>query len=335
MWTVGPLDEWGTFVDKSRINHPDIICHTNASPVPGITRVAAGNDVTVKFNLWPEGHPGPILSYLARCDGPCSEADKTQLEWFKISEEGMYEDSKSPVNGQYLAGRWATTAFLERGKQSSIKMPMVAPGNYLFRYEIISLHQADQPTNPGAQFYPFCINLEITGSGTARPSGIKGTELYKATDPGFNVNVFNPMGSYPMPGPKLFTGGSEDTSASATSSSVSSSSASVTSELRAFGTVEPSSTFPSEASSSSVVSPAEVSSLSSTTSTSSTSSSSSTTSSTTSSSVGGGAYNKISSPSSSEQVSSTLSLCQPKLPSIFGGFMDSTWNMILLIPAWD
>lgn len=42
----------------------------------------------------------------------------------------------------------------------------------------------------GAQLYPFCINLEITGSGTDVPAGTLGTALYTDTDPGILINIY-------------------------------------------------------------------------------------------------------------------------------------------------
>lgn len=74
----------------------------------------------------------------------------------------------------------------------------------MLRHEIIALHGA--ATLNGAQNYPQCINIEITGSGTAAPTGTLGTALYKNTDPGVHLNPYVTLTSYAMPGPALFTG---------------------------------------------------------------------------------------------------------------------------------
>lgn len=203
VWIVGPLKEWGTFVPYTSVNSPDIICHVAARPGPGTLRIAAGEDLTITWNMWPKGHPGFIMNYLANCNGPCKDAKKEDLEWFKISEGGMIPGS--PPAGEPRSERYVTDDLVDQGNSSSVKIPNVVPGFYALRHELIALHQTDTKDRSdfGAQFYPYCISLEITGSGTARPAGIRGTELYNADEPGFNVNVYLPVKNLTIPGPPL------------------------------------------------------------------------------------------------------------------------------------
>ncbi|RBA13276.1 hypothetical protein FPRO05_13703 [Fusarium proliferatum] len=56
----------------------------------------------------------------------------------------------------------------------------------------------------GAQNYPQCLNIEITGSGTAKPEGVLGTKLYTPTDPGIYFNPYTTLKNYTIPGPPLF-----------------------------------------------------------------------------------------------------------------------------------
>ncbi|KAI9882076.1 MAG: hypothetical protein M1823_006181 [Watsoniomyces obsoletus] len=219
VWKAGPLGEWGTFVGKDKISHPDIICHVNAQPVPTHTVVNAGEDVKIHFDIWTQTfHNGPILVYLGDCGGPCSSAKKTEISWVKIFEEGMLEDSKSPVDGKYIPGKWATDKFVERGNSSSIKIPEnLAQGYYLLRFEMIPLHAANRGE---PQFYPYCINLEVKGSGTTKiTGGTKGTELYNMDMPGLKANIYIPIGSYQIPGPKLWDGSSSSSSSGGSGSS--------------------------------------------------------------------------------------------------------------------
>ncbi|KAM0814621.1 hypothetical protein AB5N19_00411 [Seiridium cardinale] len=89
----------------------------------------------------------------------------------------------------------------------------VTPGNYVLRHEIIALHGANQPN--GAQAYPQCFNLEITGSGADTPSVIPGTQLYNSVDPGILYNLYTtPQPSYTVPGPPLVAGASSSVSQS-------------------------------------------------------------------------------------------------------------------------
>lgn len=87
----------------------------------------------------------------------------------------------------------------------STTIPNLVKGNYVLRHEIIALHGAASLN--GAQNYPQCINIEITGSGTADPPGVLGTDLYSNKDAGILVNPYFPkLTNYSMPGPALFTG---------------------------------------------------------------------------------------------------------------------------------
>lgn len=74
------------------------------------------------------------------------------------------------------------------------------------RHETIALHTA--ASVDGAQDYPFCFNLAITGSGTdALSTGTLGEALYKETDPGFVYDIYaSPLATYVIPGPAMYSG---------------------------------------------------------------------------------------------------------------------------------
>jgi lytic cellulose monooxygenase (C1-hydroxylating) len=90
----------------------------------------------------------------------------------------------------------------------TVKIPSdITPGNYVLRHETIALHQAQ--TVGGAQNYPQCINLQISGSGTANPDGVLGTQLYKPSDAGIVFNLYttySDTAAYTVPGPTLYSG---------------------------------------------------------------------------------------------------------------------------------
>jgi hypothetical protein len=92
---------------------------------------------------------------------------------------------------------------MRNGNTWKVTIPSdIAPGNYVLRHEIIALHGAGSPN--GAQLYPQCINFEVSGGGSARPSGTVGTSLYRANDPGILFNIYGNPTSYPIPGPRLY-----------------------------------------------------------------------------------------------------------------------------------
>ncbi|KAL4996967.1 glycoside hydrolase [Aspergillus recurvatus] len=190
---------------------PDIICHLDATNGEGSIPVTAGDTIHLQWTIWPDTHHGPVLDYLANCGTSCQTADKTTLEFFKISEVGLIDDSSVP-------GYWATDELIENNSAWLVKIPeSIAPGNYVLRHEIIALHSAH--TEGGAQNYMQCINLQVSGSGSAQPEGILGTELYTSTDPGILVDIYNPL-TYIIPGPSMIAGASavaQSTSAITTS----------------------------------------------------------------------------------------------------------------------
>jgi cellulase len=166
------------------------------------------------WNTWPESHHGPVIDYVASCNGDCSTVDKTTLEFVKIAESGLISDTTSP-------GTWASDNLIANNNSWAITIPStLAPGNYVLRHEIIALHSAG--SSDGAQNYPQCINLEVTGSGTESPAGTLGESLYTETDAGILVNIYTTGLDYTIPGPTLWSGGSSGT---ATAASVASSTA--------------------------------------------------------------------------------------------------------------
>ncbi|KAI9644402.1 hypothetical protein NHQ30_007759 [Ciborinia camelliae] len=204
---------------------PDIICAQNATNAALSASIAAGDTIDFQWTTWPSSHHGPVLTYLANCNGDCSTVDKTKLEFFKIDAVGLIDDSSVP-------GTWASDKLIANNNTWTSTIPAdLAAGKYVVRHEIIALHGAEAAD--GAQNYPQCINLEITGSGSLAPSGTLGEKLYTPTDAGILVNIYAAL-SYVIPGPAMYnaTGaatGSASATASATSvASIASTSAPVT-----------------------------------------------------------------------------------------------------------
>ncbi|KAH0285605.1 putative endoglucanase, partial [Aureobasidium sp. EXF-3399] len=200
---------------------PDMICHAGAGNAALAAPVNGGDTVTFNWDTWPTSHHGPVITYLAKCDGDCADADKASLKWFKIDAVGI-------VSGDSNTGTWASDKLIANQFKWDVKIPdSIASGNYVARHEIIALHSANNVG--GAQNYPQCINLEVKSSGSDVPEGVVGTELYTAQDKGIFVNIYYPgfqADEYDMPGPALYTGGSGSGSAPASSAAASSAPAS-------------------------------------------------------------------------------------------------------------
>lgn len=92
---------------------------------------------------------------------------------------------------EILAKFWEQTPLMKAGNAgSAYTIPeCLAPGFYLVRHEIIALHAAF--AYPGAQFYPGCHQLEVTGSGTTEPSDLVGFPgAYSPTDAGITYDAY-------------------------------------------------------------------------------------------------------------------------------------------------
>ena len=196
-WSTQQTDNG--FIAPSAFGSADIICHKSATNAGGHAVVAAGDKVFLQWDTWPESHHGPVIDYLASCgDAGCETVDKTSLEFFKIDEVGLIDGSVAP-------GTWGSDQLIANNNSWMVEIPpTVAPGFYVLRHEIIALHSAENAD--GAQNYPQCFNLQVTGGGSDTPAGTVGTALYGASDPGILVNIYQALSSYAVPGPALYTG---------------------------------------------------------------------------------------------------------------------------------
>ncbi|POS75413.1 endoglucanase [Diaporthe helianthi] len=195
-WTASDTDNG--FVAPDAYASGDIICHKSAKNAQGYATAKAGDTIEVYWNTWPSSHKGPVLDYLAKCPGnDCTTADKTALEFFKIDAVGLVSAS---------ADTWAADQLISNNNSWVLQIPStLASGNYVLRHEIIALHSAESAD--GAQNYPQCFNLAITGTGDLEPSGTLGEALYKQSDAGIVVNIYNSLTSYEIPGPAQIAAG--------------------------------------------------------------------------------------------------------------------------------
>ncbi|KAI1372788.1 carbohydrate-binding module family 1 protein [Hypoxylon crocopeplum] len=198
-WATSQTDNG--FVEPNSFASADIICHKSATAAGGHAQVKAGDSISISWDTWPESHKGPMIDYLAACDGSCETVNKEVLEFFKIDEVGLID----PDGAQN--GFWGSDELIQNNNTWLVQIPAnIKAGNYVLRHETIALHSAGQ-TN-GAQAYPQCFNLEIIGDGTDVPAGTLGTKLYTPEDPGILFNLYTTGLTYTIPGPSLIAGAS-------------------------------------------------------------------------------------------------------------------------------
>ncbi|VDB92089.1 unnamed protein product [Peniophora sp. CBMAI 1063] len=214
------------------ITTSDLQCNTGGETPAALTvPVAAGSVVNAHWTTWPDSHKGPVITYLARApDGTDITAwtPGDDAVWFKIDEAG------------YDNGKWAATdVLINQNSTWPVTIPAnLKAGQYIMRHEIIALHQAG--SYPGAEFYPGCYQLEVTGSGTALPTEglVSFPGAYSETDPGIVFNLYTDFDSYTIPGPAVWDGvstaiGSSSGSSSSAASGASSTAAAATSSAAA------------------------------------------------------------------------------------------------------
>ncbi|KAJ5054212.1 uncharacterized protein L3040_000493 [Drepanopeziza brunnea f. sp. 'multigermtubi'] len=147
----------------------------NNVPVSATAEVAAGSVVKFMWTDWQSDHPGPMMTYLANCNGPCSEfSGSVGNVWVKIDQAGYDPNEEVP---------WASKRLTTQNSTYTLTLPStIAPGEYLLRHEILGLQRTNKDGSL-AQFYPSCHQITITGSGsTELPEGIALPGAYKADD---------------------------------------------------------------------------------------------------------------------------------------------------------
>ncbi|KAF9261007.1 glycoside hydrolase family 61 protein F [Marasmius fiardii PR-910] len=168
------------------------------APAPLVAQVAAGSQMALNWTLWPDGHKGPMMTYMARAPTDITKwMPGTAAVWFKIAEDG--KDSN---------GLWAASDKLNANNGIyTLTIPKnLRPGQYIIRHEILALHFAS--TYPGVQVYPSCIQVEVTGSGNAFPTSfVSFPGAYTPSTPGMVWDIYTDTAPYPIPGPAVWTGG--------------------------------------------------------------------------------------------------------------------------------
>ncbi|KAL4959280.1 putative endoglucanase [Aspergillus stella-maris] len=208
------------------VTSTDLTCNVNGQTAAAKTlEVAAGDKITFEWHhntrdasddIIDLSHLGPVLVYMAP-----TESGSAGSGWVKIAEDG------------YADGTWAVETLVANKGKHSVTVPDVPAGDYLFRPEIIALHEGNRES--GAQLYMECVQFTVTSDGASTlPEGVSLPGAYAADDAGILFDIYNSFDSYPIPGPAVWDGASSGGSGG--SGSGSSSTASATSTATATAT---------------------------------------------------------------------------------------------------
>ncbi|KAI0716126.1 glycosyl hydrolase family 61-domain-containing protein [Cerioporus squamosus] len=186
-------------------SNPDLFCGLKAQVAEVTAPANPGSNFTIQWSggggqLWPH-NTGPLMTYMAACGSSgCDKLAASDAQWFKIDQAGK----KS--NGDWVQAdisKSSGPAVIE-GRLLLARPPrQPRPGDYLIRHEIIALHLA--VSKGGAEFYPSCTQVRISGSGTGTPNDtVQFPGAYSDTDPGiFDPSVFDDDAKYVFPGPAI------------------------------------------------------------------------------------------------------------------------------------
>ncbi|KAJ1769391.1 hypothetical protein IW140_002304 [Coemansia sp. RSA 1813] len=203
------------------VSSTDLTCRTSSMDASATEKcpIAAGSVISLQWSHHDndftspisQSHTGPVIVYMAPL-----ESNGAGNVWFKIYEEGWDSSSK----------QWSTDKLIANNGKRDVTIPSdIKAGDYLLRSEIIALHNAR--TVGGAQFYPNCVQLTVTGGGSNVPSGVAIPGTYGDHDPGILYSRSSSDNSdYVIPGPPVYeSGGSGGSNISTNSKSNETSSA--------------------------------------------------------------------------------------------------------------
>ncbi|KAI0161180.1 glycoside hydrolase family 61 protein [Hypoxylon sp. FL1284] len=189
----------------AEIDSDDMACGVNgAQPVAFTCPVPAGGKLTFQWRLWADAEQPGVLDSSHK--GPCAIYAKQIKDmatdsaagpgWMKLWEDGY--DSAT--------GKWCTEKLIDSDGLMTFNVPESLPGgNWLFRPELLALHNADKGD---PQFYTGCAQVFVQGS-KAGPVDVPGQYIIsipgyvQADDPGLTFNIYSPQFPYPMPGPRV------------------------------------------------------------------------------------------------------------------------------------
>lgn len=145
----------------------DLVIDVQAgSTVTAVWRYMLSSTGSAPADIMDSTHKGPTSAYLKKVSSATTDSGVGD-GWFKVQEDGLGSD-----------GIWGTERVINGEGRHEITIPAcIEPGQYLLRAEMLALHAAG--SYPGAQFYQECAQINVIGSGSAKPSTVSLPGAYK------------------------------------------------------------------------------------------------------------------------------------------------------------
>lgn len=87
----------------------------------------AGGKVELQWTPWPVSHHGPVIDYMANCNGPCETVNKTTLSWFKVDQVGLVDAAASGGGYWGTDGKQFSSGNAVYTFKTSLKCPILQP----------------------------------------------------------------------------------------------------------------------------------------------------------------------------------------------------------------
>jgi hypothetical protein len=115
-----------------------------------------------------------------------------------MSQKVGVMNRKKLTTNAFMPDKWANQIAADEGHTFTIQLPSdIKSGTYVLRTELIALHGNMKNLNStnlaGPQFYPYCVNIDVIGSGSMQPEGVTFPGAYKLSDYGL---AFSPYMTY-------------------------------------------------------------------------------------------------------------------------------------------
>ncbi|KAI1133611.1 family 61 glycoside hydrolase [Nemania abortiva] len=201
-----PLDPGSCTSPIENVASNDMACGVDGQKAVAFTCPApVAGKLTFEFREWAnaaqpgaidKSHKGPCAIYAKQIQNMANDK-AAGPGWIKLWDEGYDAAAK----------KWCTEKLIDNNGLLSFEIPEGLPAGYwLFRPELLALHEADKGD---PQFYVGCAQVFVQSSNTAalkipadRSVSIPGH--VHANDAGLTFNIYTPSFPYLLPGPKVF-----------------------------------------------------------------------------------------------------------------------------------
>lgn len=80
------------FVEPASFATVDINCHKSATAGKAYASADAGDSVQFVWSTWPDSHKGPIINYIAPCNGRCPTSYSPVLSNWRLSAVDLQDE---------------------------------------------------------------------------------------------------------------------------------------------------------------------------------------------------------------------------------------------------